>query len=108
MDNEDLKQSYRQRLKNIIAKKIKTTMIFPLGQFEAQFGYMWGHGKSYNELTDEERDNRDKWQECRKKILDNGHRQIKNACTELNMHDVIWHRYNVKFVNPPVGTKDKA
>ncbi len=89
--------AYRQRLKSIISKKIKTAMIFPISQFEIEFGYIWGHGLPDSELTEEQRQAREVWQECRKRIFDNGHKQIRNACTELNMHEVVWKRYRTYF-----------
>lgn len=68
-------------------------MIFPLSQFEMVFGDLWGHGKPIEDLTDEEHLNRLKWDECRTKILDNGHKQIRNVETELRTYDIIWKRY---------------
>jgi len=87
----------RERLFRILKKKFETTMIFPLCQFEDCFGDLWGHGLPDSELTEDQKNNRDLWNECRTKILDNAHRQIRNTKTELNMHDVVWKKYALVF-----------
>jgi hypothetical protein len=101
--NEDMKDKMRERLKTIISKKIDTTMIYPLSQFEAAFGELWGNGKDESELTDTERLYRAKWKQCRNNILNNGNQQKRNANAELNMHEVTWLRYQAVFI--PVGNK---
>jgi hypothetical protein len=98
MKEEELKDKYRERLKKIIAKKFDTTMIFPLSQFEAAFGHLWGNNLPEDRLTDEERIMRDKWKQCRNNILNNGNQQKRNAFSELDMHDVKWLRYNTVFL----------
>ena len=102
-DTKSLKDQYRERLKKIIGKKIETTMIYPLSQFEASFGDMWGNGLQEDQLTDEQKLMRAKWKECRNNILNNGNQQRRNAFAELDMHDVVWHRYQTILlpVNPP-------
>lgn len=89
---------HKKRLKKIIGKKFDTTMIFPLSEFEIEFGHLWGHGKPETELTEEEKKYRKKYNTCRDNILDNGNRQKKNAFTEINMYDVKWNRYNTIFI----------
>lgn len=98
MDEEKFKDDYKKRLKNIIGKKIDTTMIFPLSQIESAFGHLWGHGKSELELTPEEKVMYKKWQECRNNILNNGNQQKRNAFAELDMHDVYWKRFKYEFL----------
>ena len=89
---------YRERLKKIIGKKIETTMIYPLSQVEMAFGHLWGHSKPVGSLTDDERVNRAKWEQCRSNILNNGNQQKRNAFAELDMHTVTWNRYQVVLV----------
>lgn len=92
---ESMKDKYRERLKKIIGKKIQTTMIFPLSQFEAAFGELWGDKLPDESLTDQQRSMRAKWKQCRDNILNMGNAQIRNAETELSQHDVVWKKYNI-------------
>lgn len=102
-ETKSLKDQYRERLKKIIGKKIETTMIYPLSQVEAAFGHLWGNGLQEDQLTDEQKIMRSKWKECRNNILNNGNQQRRNAFAELDMHDVVWHRYQTLLlpVNQP-------
>lgn len=106
MDSEELMDKYRERLKKNIGRKIETTMIFPLSQFEAAFGHLWGHGKEDQDLTKEELVYKKKYIECRNNILNNGNQQRRNAFAELDMHDIKWNRYQTGFY--PVGNLPEA
>lgn len=98
---EGQKTEMKERLKKIAHKKIDTTMIYPLSQFEIYFGHMWGHGKPENKLTQEEKVNLDKWKRCRNEILNNGNKQKRGIADEIDMHTVVWNRYSIELV--PVG-----
>ena len=52
--NEQYQENSKKRLLNNIKKKFDTTIIGSLAAFEEEFGYLWGHGKHYSELTDSE------------------------------------------------------
>lgn len=96
MDNyqdSKMKEKYKDRLKKILGKKIETTMIFPLGEFERAFGFLWGIGKDENSLTSQEKEFKDKWINCRENILNVGNQQKRNMFSEINMHTVVWNRY---------------
>jgi hypothetical protein len=103
-DDKDIKTKYRDRLKKIIGKKFDTTMIYPLSQFEAAFGELWGNGVDQSKLTDEQKIMRTKWENCRENILNNGNHQKRNAFAEIDMHDVTWTRYKTVLVpvNPGI------
>lgn len=96
---------YRERLKKIIGMKMNTVMIYPLSQFEAAFGHLWGHGKDKDELTSEEKVLLAKWEECRTNILDIGNQQIRNATRELDEHDVRKKKFETIFL---IGAKDNG
>ena len=66
------KDSSKKRLLNNLKKKFDTTTIGSLAIVEDIFGELWGHGVHYNELTDEEKEWREDWNEARTKILDLG------------------------------------
>ncbi|TXT66129.1 MAG: hypothetical protein BAJALOKI3v1_50129 [Promethearchaeota archaeon] len=96
-ENEEMKAKYLERLKKIMNKKFETVIIHPLSEFEQYFGFIWGHGKTDDKLTDNEREMRKRWQECRANILNYGHRKRSNAMKELDMHTVVWNRYQTVF-----------
>ena len=100
---ESMKESFRERLKKIISKKIETTMIYPLSQFEMVFGDLWGNGLPEESLTDEQLVYREKWKQCRTNVLNLGNQQVRNAKSELDMYDVVWNRYNATFLPPKIG-----
>lgn len=103
MKKDDLGDKYKERLKKIIGKKIETTMIYPLSQFEVAFGELWGCGLPEDKLTDEELIMRKKWEEVRQRILDNGNRQKRNAMSELEQYNVEWLRYRQVFLPASKG-----
>ncbi len=99
-----MKDKYKERLKKIIGKKFDTTMIFPLSQFEAAFGHLWGDKLPEDKLTDDQKVMRNKWKACRENILNNGNQQKRNSWAELDMHEVKWLRYCTVLV--PVDQED--
>ncbi len=101
MESKNMKDKFRERLKKIIAKKFDTTMIYPLSQFEAAFGDLWGNGKPEESLSDQEKIYRAKWKQCRNNILNNGNQQKRNTWAELDMHSIVWNRYQTTFFVPP-------
>ena len=82
-----------KRLGTIIETKLKTSFIGALSQFEQEFGYLWGHGKGQDELTDEELKMRIKWEKVRNNVLNNGNNQIRAIQNELTQYTVKWNRY---------------
>lgn len=82
--------------KDIISKRLQTTMIGSLHEFEKNFGYLWGLDKNDNELTLEEQKFRLKWETTRNNILNNGNNQLRKCLSDL---DKISHqvKYNYKF-----------
>ena len=64
-NNEQYRENSKKRLLNNIKKKFDTTIIGSLAAFEEEFGYLWGHGKHYSELTDKESELRDMWNDVR-------------------------------------------
>lgn len=96
--NEEIKEQFKSRLKTIVSKKFDTTMIYALSQFEKEFGHLFGFSQSEENLTEEQKENRIKWNRCRNNILNNGNRQKRNASAEIDMHDIIWNRYRTTFM----------
>ena len=62
---------------------IRTTMISALEEFENSFGELWGQGKPYNQLTEEELKNRKLWEKTRTAILDRGQNSMEILCNTI-------------------------
>lgn len=59
-------------------------MIGSLFEFEKMFGYLWGHTKEEEDLTDNELEFLDKWDSVRNQILNNGNNQLRKAIADLD------------------------
>ncbi len=86
---QEMKDAYNERLRKVIGTKIRTTMVYPISQFEGHFGHLWGHGKPYEALTNDEKMWRAKWDEVRDNIFTLGNAQRRNMETEVKNHDVV-------------------
>ncbi len=69
-------------------------MIYPLSQFESEFGELWGDKLPESELTEAQKIWRKKYNLCRDNILNLGNTQKRNLNAEIDMHEVIWKRFN--------------
>lgn len=87
-----------KRLRRIAEKKFKTTMIFPIAEFERAFGHIWADGKDTHDLTKEQMSHRALWQRIRSDILDNGNKQMRALLKELNSHTVEFNGYETELV----------
>jgi hypothetical protein len=91
------KDASKRKLANTIEKKIKTTFIGAIAQFENFFGKEWGHGKTDDEKTELEAIAYEIWQQCRTVILNNGNNQIRAIENELEQYDIKWNRHQVNL-----------
>ena len=89
------KDRSKKRLSNIISTKIKTSFIGAISSCEKNFGFLWGHGKDDENLTEEELSMREIWDEIRTEILDNGNTQLRAANNEIDNYSINWERYNI-------------
>lgn len=96
-DSEDrISKESGDRLKKIAGVKFRTCFIAALSEFESTFGQnVWGHGLSEDELTTEQKTNRDMWLQVRKKILDKGNAQLRALCMEIDLHRVDFQGYKM-------------
>jgi len=95
---ERYKESSKRRLLNNIKKKFDTTTIGSLAIIEEFFGELWGHGVHYNELTEEEKEWREDWNEARTKILDLGNSNLRASQSEISQYTISWNRYVTNFI----------
>jgi len=92
------KESSKKRLLNILKKKFDTTTIGTLAILEENLGELWGHGIPYRDLTEEEADFREIWNDIRTKILDLGNSNLRGAQSEIAQYTLSWNRYVTNFV----------
>lgn len=83
--------------KNILNKRFQTTMIGALYQFEENFGYLWGLDKDLEDLTDQELFFRDKWEDTRNHVLNNGNNQFRKCVSDLDKNAQTSIKYKYKF-----------
>lgn len=81
---EKQKAHSKENLKTNIEKKIKTTMIGALDQFEKNF-------------EEEINYNYEKWNLTRTEILNNGNNQIRSALAEIDEYDIDFKRKEYDF-----------
>lgn len=75
-----------RRRKNIdivqnIQKRFQTAMIGSLARVEDYFGFIWGHDD--DNVTNEQLENLDLWEELREEILDHCNYQMRCALNDL-------------------------
>lgn len=86
--------------KNILMKRFQTTMIGALYEFEENFGHLWGLDKDENELTNQELYFREKWDDTRNHILNNGNNQLRKCVADLEKNQSQSNiKYQYKFKN---------
>ena len=81
------------KLKSFVRKKIMTSFIGALDDFEKSFGYLWEEDDDLFEL----------WSDVRQSIMDRGHRQINHVDKEidkLNITNKI-HHYDFEIKRHP-------
>lgn len=76
---------------------VNTTMIGALNELEQTMGILWGHGKPVNELTIEQKRNRDLWGQVRQAILDKGNEAAEKASYHINRFTVTYKNTDKKY-----------
>ena len=94
---EKISQSSRKRLKEIVEKRIRTTMIGALAELErSSFGKLFGYDKT--NLTEEERKWKIIWDEIRTNILNQGNNQLREAVRDLEQFEAKFKPYRTEFI----------
>lgn len=83
--------------KKLLTKRFQTTMIGSLFEFENTFGYLWGHDKEMDQLTEREQEFSDMWEDVRNRILNNGNSQLRKTISDFDKLPSAEHRYSYKF-----------
>lgn len=95
----------REKLENIITKRIKTTMIGAVAAVEESLKQFWDNGGE--KLTEEQERIFNLFQEMRSKILDNGNNQIRLIEKDLDNFNVELKIYHISFPVIPMATRNK-
>ena len=91
-------QDSQDRLKRIAHKKFRTCFIAALSEFENVFGLeLWGHRLPENQITQQQKFNRERWEQVRKNILDKGNTQSRALGMEIDLHRVEFEGYRIDF-----------
>ena len=98
---EIYKQKSKERLLKNCKKKIQTTMIGSLSSIEEHLGHLWGH-KTSDQLTEEQEQLRQVYEELRSEILDKGNTQMRNVDAEISQYDINWNRYQYQIPVKPI------
>ena len=93
--DQKYREKSKKRLSTIVGTKIKTSFIGAISSCEKNFGFLWGHGKNEEELTDQELQMKELWEEIRTEILDNGNTQLRAASNEIENYSINWDRYSI-------------
>ena len=97
-NEEKYAQHSKKRFIQTMSTKFRTTMIGALVAFEESFGYLWGHGKDAEDLTEREKENRILWEQTRTEVLNKGNNQMRAAIEEISNYTLKWERYKTEFI----------
>lgn len=87
-------QQSRQRLLQILEKKLRTTFIGAISAMEeSAFGRLWGHNSRPDERTEQQQRWYEVWQQLRTKILNNGNNQLRAVQSELELYEIEYQGY---------------
>ena len=81
-------------------KRVQTTMIGALDILEKHFGFLWGFEQG-DEITPEQAQLKEIYDEARAKILDKGNTQIRNMEADFANYEITKKRYHINI--PVVG-----
>lgn len=94
---ERFAEDSKKRFDKILSTKVNTVMIGAIAAFEESFGFLWGKGKAQEDLTTEELEFSELWQNVRNKVLNNGNNQLRALKNELANNNVTWKRYHINL-----------
>lgn len=88
------KKKTPKQLETVLETRFKTTFIGSLDILEKNLGFLWGQGKSFDELTPQEKEWLKIREEIRKSVLDNGNNQLRAMKTELEKYIILSNQSN--------------
>ncbi len=84
-------------------KKVQTTMIGALDILEKHFGFLWGFDQT-EEITPEQAQLKEIYEEARANILDKGNTQIRNMEADFANYEITKKRYHINL--PVIGSEN--
>ena len=87
-EQEFTNEVIKNDLKMKIAKFMTTSFVFAQAQMEKEFGFLWDHDSDTEEITEEQAEFEDLYENFRKKVLDNGNNQIRFLNKLLDRYDI--------------------
>jgi len=113
-----ISEAAKQKLLDNAHKKMQTTFIGSLNQFEKKFGFLWGYKDKTKELTEDELELKDileeegfgedffrrYWEEARTAILHNGNTQSRSLQDEIGQHSIAYNRHTLTMPVKPLQT----
>jgi transcription termination factor Rho len=97
---ERKKEVSKETLFKSCKKKVQTTMIGALDVVEKHFGFLWAFQEG-EDLTSEQKQLKDIYEEARASILDRGNTQIRNMEAEFSHYEISKKRYQINL--PVIG-----
>lgn len=93
-NQERYKEYSKNKLKSVIVSRMKTNMIGTLAIIEKTIGHLWGIDND-GELTPDQEEMLDMWEDIRTQILDLGNNNIRITEEELSRYTINWDRYKI-------------
>lgn len=103
---QNLDKYAKSQVKRTAKISIETSAIGALSDFENEFGYIWAHGTPYNELTDKQKDMRDRWLDIRDNILARAANGVKLTLRAIDRTEI--KDYQEKKFNTIIRRKDNG
>lgn len=82
------KNEAKKNLQDYALSRCKTILIAGLEQFENGFGFLWGHGKPWAALTEDQKEMREIWKEIRLEILGSGEFRINQLRDKFRFYNI--------------------
>jgi hypothetical protein len=95
--HQDFLNKSRDKLVGSIKKLLMTTAIGSLAEIENMFGELWGHGLPKGQLTKDQLETRELWEELRTKILDRVNKNIRNLESMAPLYSIEWLGYKMEL-----------
>lgn len=104
-DAENKDKFAKNKLRKTVEISINTSAIGALSDFEHYFGDWFGYGLDYNELSNDQKNMRKKWAECRNSILRRAANGVKISLNEIERCSI--KEYQEKRYNLTIKNKDR-
>lgn len=91
--NKLLGEVAQEKLRSQLDKSLRTTMIGAVASVEKHFGYLWGHDSDH-ELTPQELEFKELFENLRTEILDKGNSQIRGLIPIINGFEISKKTYH--------------